>query len=323
MTGFQTCALPICTCWFHTFELNINGTNTLGFCADHTKQMKTAYIGQEWKNPEPVDRNAHPVMCAFLDLFYDRYQTSVQIDKDYPDESEAQKLEREPYYYDQYARDFYNATYQAIVWMELGGAFAGYDITDPDDRAQIEKMVAKEMGRVASRLDSSKTEQGWVDHYAEKTVKWILAAYFKETIDGQTAHKSPELDYYIYHHSDSSKQPILTAIPPERDEVDGQEAYITLDKVDENGNTLSGASFEVYLDSSCTQKVSEKGFMTGATQGQAYGPFGWLGTETIKTLYLKETKAPSGHTLGAMEGRILSVVVDSTINDEKIGRAHV
>lgn len=314
--NYQSTFSKLGTCWFHTFELNINGTNTLGFCADHTKQMKTAYIGQKWKNPEPVDRNAHPVMCAFLDLFYDRYQTSVQIDKDYPDESEAQKLEREPYYYNQYLRDFYNATYQAIVWMELGGAFAGYDIMDPDDRARIEAMVALEMGRVASRLDSSKTEQGWVDHYAEKTVKWILAAYFNETIDGQTAHKSPELDYYIYHHSDSSKQPILTAIPPEEDKVDNQEAYITLDKVDENGNTLSGASFEVYLDSSCTQKVSGKGFMTGATQGQAYGPFGWPGTETIKTLYLKETKAPSGHTLGAMEGRILSVVVDSTINDE-------
>lgn len=309
-------AVGLGKCWLHTFQVTANGSETLAFCADHDRTLNSGHIKKQFKNPQKVDRNAHLVMCAFLDIFYERSEKSAQLQKDNPGLSTEELVALYSGYWTQYNRDLYNCVYQAAVWMDLAGKFSGYDVTDPNGpgRAAVNKLAAKEMARVGYTIGAQpgKTEAELAVWYEEEVVQWVLARYFGEPKNGKPLTKFPERDYYIYDSGDSSLQRLLTSVPPK--ETGENPVYITLDKVDENANPLSGATFEVYRDSSCNQKIGD--FMTGASSGLPYGPFNLDPSQTTGTLYLKETKAPAGKELGAMAGRILSVQVDSAVNNE-------
>lgn len=308
-------AVGLGKCWLHTFQVTANGSETLAFCADHDLTLNSGHIKKQFKNPQKVDRNAHPVMCAFLDIFYERSEKSAQLQKDNPGLSTEELVAKYSGYWTQFNRDLYNCVYQAAVWMDLTGKFSGMDISNPVDRAQINKLAAKEMARVGYTIGAApgKTEAELATWYENEVVQWVIARYFSEPgPNGNPLTKFPERDYYIYDSGNSSLQRLLTSIPSETPPADA--VYITLDKVDENANPLSGATFEVYADSSCNQKIGD--FMTGASSGLPYGPFRLPGGQTTGTLYLKETKAPAGKELGAMAGRILSVQVDSAVNTE-------
>ncbi len=89
-------------------------------------------------------------------------------------------------------------------------------------------------------------------------------------------------------------------------------------KIDPNGAPLSGATFQLYSDESCTTKVTDSSIVTSAVSGR--NGYAWFrgytvpanDTDGIVTYYLQETMAPAGYYLSDTVYRVdIKAVTDA------------
>lgn len=88
-----------------------------------------------------------------------------------------------------------------------------------------------------------------------------------------------------------------------------KEAYVQIKKVDDKGNTVSGAIFGLYSDSTCTKALETN--INSASNGYAKS------SNTYKpgTYYFKETKAPAGYDI---DTSVYKVVIPNTVTHKDV-----
>ena len=285
-------------CTFHVFKFKNGASQYPGFCATHGGYMGASILNQPWNNPTEYNGSAKQM----LNFYYHRWDIAQRLNATYPDHkndyswfhSECPDPDGQKYYTDTML-EWINAVVQSIYWMDIQGA-----IKNPIDSTWIAKAAA-ERDAVLKQLYPN-ADKGM------DSVPWI------ETV---LAESVPNRSLYVYTYagvktSAMGNRTVQRILIPVLDSTTdpGGKAFITLQKVNENGATLAGAKFSVYDDEGDIIDT----FQTTTTPNEVYGPFPIPDGATKGTFYVEETTAPAGYNLGDMAGRRISVNVDATIN---------
>ncbi|WP_289027354.1 SpaA isopeptide-forming pilin-related protein, partial [uncultured Flavonifractor sp.] len=268
------------TCWLQHFAMDIAGTETYGFCYDHSKLLNSKMeIGREneqtWTFNTKVPAGAETYsFLPFLDYYVYCVELSEQMDREYPDLTEAEKLEMNPYYLGVVTRSWVGGWVQSIVWL-----FVGKKFTNVNDPAQI-ALAAKERDAVMKVF-------GFDVDGSDYTSVDMLNGILRGWREGKYGQRS----YYLYYPTDTAKvQPVL--VPEPRLMVGSSPGYLKVLKVDTENNPLSGAEFTVYRDSNCTKQVGSE---TTGSDGVAIIEVTFATGSTRQDFWVKETKAPAGY----------------------------
>ena len=288
-------------CTFHIFKFKNGSSQYPGFCATHGGYMGASILNQPWNNPTEYNGSAKQM----LNFYYHRWDIAQRLNAAYPDHkndfswfhSECPDPDGQKYYTDTML-EWINAVVQSIYWMDIQGA-----IKNPIDSTWIAKAAA-ERDAVLDQLYPN-ADKGM------DSVPWI------ETV---LAESVPNRSLYVYTYAgvktsamgNRTVQRILIPVLDSTTDPGRHEAYITLQKVNENGATLAGAVFSVYDDEGNLIDT----FSTTTNPNEVYGPFPIPNYASKGTFYVEETTAPAGYNLGDMAGRRISVNVDSAINTE-------
>lgn len=176
---------------------------------------------------------------------------------------------------------------QAAAWQCGNGKF-----TDPTNESQL-AMIAETALRAYNHMykpdaNSAITPEN-IRHKVEQ-LKGILQGDYSKT--GKLAQFADQItDFYIYYPGDRT-QPIIVPILDEGGTPD-EEAWLKVQKVDQDGKPLAGATFAVYDTESCTGiPVAE---FTTDESGNGSAKVVWKGPSKTKTFWVKETQAPDGY----------------------------
>ena len=125
-------------------------------------------------------------------------------------------------------------------------------------------------------------------------------------LDGTITH----YDYAVYRcTTDGRGQDLIVPLPPADDPPGDDEVWLRVKKVDSEGNALAGATFAVYGTSNTDGTPLAS--ITTKADGSATKNFKLENDETSKTVWVKETQAPSGCKL---KDDVWQVVMTSPAN---------
>ena len=281
------------------FLFNVDGGISPGFCANHQKDVS---MSDTWQSPVSLESTKYSIAIPLIAQYNYRWTLSREIDAEFGNsipETEKDKiaLERsngDTDYWNERERMVGFSVPQAAIWL------IGNDkVDDLSDPAQL-RMVAEE--RIATvQAMNGKPPVETVD----EVVRWLsggIQAYH----DGRYG----KWETYLYQPKTSGMQPIVTTIPKSTS-VEEKHGWIKIKKTDSSGRNLSGATFGVYRDASCTSKVTE---FTTTGDEWTYVDVSRSMMDSTQTFYLKETSAPSGYV---PSGKVYSVTVSSTNNSTK------
>ena len=280
------------------FLFNVNGGISPGFCANHQKDIS---MSDTWQSPVSLESTKYSIAIPLIAQYNYRWTLSRQIDAEFGNsipETEKDKiaLERsngDTDYWSDYERMIAFSVPQAAVWL------IGNDkLDDLSDPAQL-RMVAEERNATVQAMNGKPPVET-----VDEVVRWLsggIQAYH----DGRYG----KWETYLYQPKTSGMQPIVTTLP-QTTQIP-QNGWIKIKKTDQSGNNLSGATFGVYRDASCTSKVAE---FTTTGDEWTYVEVSRAMVDSTQTFYLKETSAPSGYV---PSGKVYSVTVSSTNNSTK------
>ena len=276
----------------HVFKATVNGTTSYAFCLDHGLHMGSSVEGHKWSNPTSYSPSKS--MKAILDWYYYHVLTSIQID-DGGAKPETNWDDGE--YWNATSRACYTGAIQTLLWLDQEKPL-------PDMWTDVDDFIITVGSELATVFEHFKM----FNNNAERGPRYAKLIAEKIT-DGTRTF--PDYDYYQYKYAGNNPYddgkgvqsvlvPVLNEEPPVQN---GPKVYIKLDKVDENGNPLAGATFGVYKNASCTQQV---GTFTTDASGGPYGEFGLDEGQDSATWYVKELSAPAGYE---KSGEVRSVQV--------------
>ncbi|WP_409969335.1 SpaA isopeptide-forming pilin-related protein [Bengtsoniella intestinalis] len=173
----------------------------------------------------------------------------------------------------------------AVVWLAEAGLFI-----DPTNADQIE-MAAKE--RVAALTAAFPS----TEHTLEDSIELL-----NMIVSGYNKGDYGSWSFYVYETDNAANQNLMIADYTLNYET--YEAYVKLQKTDDDGNALSGAEFTIY------EGAVAIGTITTDSSGYGISDVLQLSSATA-TLTVVETKAPSGYVLS---GQTYTVSVDSVAN---------
>ena len=134
-------------------------------------------------------------------------------------------------------------------------------------------------------------------------------------LDGTITH----YDYAVYRcTTDGRGQDLIVPLPPADDPPGDDEVWLRVKKVDSEGNALAGATFAVYGTSNTDGTPLAS--ITTKADGSATKNFKLENDETSKTVWVKETQAPSGCKL---KDDVWQVVMTSPANSTEATAALV
>lgn len=278
-------------CWLQHFTMDVDGQEVLGVCYDHAKRLNSSLEGtMVWNYSTNIvaGTETYPFL-PFLDYYQYALEISKELDAEYPEKTDAEKLAMNSYYLDIPARAWVGGWVQSAVWLFVGKVF-----TDMDDQEQLRK-VAKERVAASRALG-----------YNEPTEEESLAL-LNDFIRGWREGKYGQRNYYLYYPEESWVQPIL--IPQTEPTGEPQKGYIKLFKTGEGDAPLANAVFTIYSDSTCTNRV---GSITTGADGSGYAEVELMDGVDRQDFWVKETTAPSGYEL---DPTIYQVTVDANTNN--------
>ena len=290
--GLQT------TCTFHIFKFKNGSKQSPGFCATHGGYMGASILNQPWGNPVEYNGTAKQL----LNFYYYRYELSQSLNKKYP--SHAQDYSwfhsadcpdpNGQKYYTNDMLEWINAVVQSIFWLDLEKQLPNSINDEWINKAAAERTAV--LKQLYPNSDMGIDSESWLNIVLNESVP--NRSLYIYTYEGKTTTQM----------GGRAVQKILipvidpTGVP--------NKAYITLQKMNTNGATLSDAHFSVYDD----EGVLIGSFVTTSNPNKAYGPFEIPDGASKGTFWIEETQAPGGYTLGEMADRRISVSVDSAIN---------
>ena len=133
-------------CYVHEFYMNVNGSETVGFCADHSKRMGTSLTGHTWSNPEEItDKNVKLLLSYYYSYSEGKFSPA----------GEAQGLQP----FDEFSAVWTQGWLQACVWLALNGSLPDYET---DREAWVEAVATERMRLVNAYSDAG---YDWAEHY--------------------------------------------------------------------------------------------------------------------------------------------------------------
>lgn len=280
----------------HYFMFWVNNQETTGLCLDHGKSMGTHSINKTWTYDKTIPAKSD-LLTIFGDYYYTCLEVSNRLDEQYPNKTAAEKQEMDENYLPAGNRLWVNGWVQAMIWCVTTrpGDFDQITNFDSPEGAAQRRQITAERAAAINGCGGSATVDGST---------WIIDEIIQKWLDGEYTH----YDYYKYvptgDHGGYDDQSILI---PYVESFGVYEAWVKVQKVDENHSPLSGAEFTVYQDAACTRAL---GTMTTGSDGWAYYHIMQMATESM-TVYTRETRAPAGY---AQLGGKWAVEVNATRN---------
>ncbi len=294
--------------YFHTFTVDMDGSETIALCLDHGKWLNNTYEGKTWTSPS---LSTLPEECLrMLDLYYymfDRHQEmhaklgipcTDQNDRDVIDGKYGTEYSSDVTKWD---LDTWNPVFQGIVWLASVGAI-DKPMSEPEDAKKIEA----ERKSILEFFGYSSTEE---DNHT------IISAWIERLKIDDTGNKDyiPHYKYYSYQYSDSRVQSILVPVREENPDVpEKKPVYVKIQKIAaDTRDPLADCTFGIFDDEACKHKVGS--MITGKDTWTVSGP---VYVDPAKgdsfTLWIKETGCPAGYT---PSGQAFSVQVDRNKNN--------
>ncbi|MCI9243859.1 MAG: hypothetical protein HFF43_10830, partial [Lawsonibacter sp.] len=303
------------------FWMNVNGQRIPGFCADHSKELDTKKGRATWGNPVPLEEAVAPngapysIIAPYVWWYYSGFYTSEYIkancnidrnecasDADYEDKVGKWSEENGFGYYAQWSTwtQKLNSAYpQCSAWMVGNGKITSLDSAAMDKVAESYLHAWCAMYKHRYHMTTAQIKKEYPTNYdsAMSAARRIVenynnGEYFNQFTDG--------LKVYVYTPIDGGRfsadktQPIIVAVR-ENENTESPYAWLKVQKVDQDGQPLTGAKFGVYEDSSCSDE-SELGVFTTGSNGVGYFKVTWTAltaSDTKRTVWVKELQGPS------------------------------
>lgn len=306
--------------WMRVFYMDMGDDYpTLpGFCANHDANVTTTSHGMAWRNGESI-RTAQggKYMPAYniIRAYVAGYLCSQYIEEHcgltqgnykskYPDAKDLEDARCQWAHENGYGYYAYQSTWtlklatayaQSASWQCGAGVF-----TNPNDEGQLAKVAEtylrahRHMWHAAPENEMTPENIALKVAYLKRIVAGDIDDYLKEFWDQVT-------DLYIYYPDNGKDQPLIVPILDSPPSGSPKKAWLKVQKVDQNGKPLEGATFGVYTSESCTGRPLK----TFTTDANGYGAclMEWEGSSDLKTFWVKETQAPPGFrgTTGSYE----------------------
>ena len=278
------------TAYLHIMEFDVNGTGTVGFCGDHNKHLGTGNIGDTWYLNGPVTNDA---MRAILTYYYNEYDNNGWSARDSVTSNNG----------------IANGMVQAMLWEIKANPNNYTHVFEKDENYLSDPTADKthfgmsdagynELMRLAQvRVNAYEAINGnyvitnptYTDPVQESA--WLLSCIFANYKNG----RYPDMDFAYYLPANNVDQPIYVRIP---NSIDGDPIYVKIQKVDENGNPLAGATFGFSM-SIADGSLMSLGSATTEADGWATYMIreSQLAGATSITVFATETDAPRGYKL--------------------------
>lgn len=300
------------------FYMEVGDYVVPGFCANHDLHVNYKPHAMTWSNGESIQTAQGGKYAAGYNIFkwyVAKYLRSNYIRdtcgitdgqknvsgnwwKKYPDNPKVQNYENAVQqwadengygwyaYSSEWTMQLDAAFPQAAAWQSGIGNF-----TDPSNESQL-ALVAETYLRAYNHMyvpdDNHEVNPANIQRYVEFLKKIIATGDGGEASLKEFADQI--VDIYIYYPTNKT-QPII--VPILDTEVEDVFAWLKVQKVDQDGKPLAGATFAVYDSESCTGiPVAE--FTTNA-DGYGAVRVEWQGPSATKTFWVKETQAPEGY----------------------------
>lgn len=303
--------------WMRVFYMDVGDDQPFnpvpGFCGNHDLNITTKPYAMEWSNGESIQTAAggkympayniiKDYVGGFLLSNYIRDNcgiTKKNWSTKYPDvprvtnyETAVQQWAHEMgygmySYQSEWSMQLDSACAQSATWQCGIGQF-----TDPNNEAQLQKVAETYLRAHRKMMGPHQDNELTPENIAKKVaeLKKLAAGEFRPEIKEFT---DQIVDIYIYYPKNGKDQPLLIPIFEQDPKNPDKEAWLKVQKVDQDGKPLEGATFAVYDTESCTGiPVAE--FTTDAN-GNGVAKVVWGGSSATKTFWVKETQAPEGY----------------------------
>ena len=303
-------------CYVHEFYMNVNGSETVGFCADHSKRMGTSLTGHTWSNPEEItDKNVKLLLSYYYSYSEGKFSAA----------GEAAGLQP----FDEFTAVWTQGWLQACVWLALNGSLPDYEA---DREGWIEAVATERMRLVNAYHDKG---YSWAQHYTsiddpddlpdgtvtnEGDEGWtcrMAAAYILNNADMwgdwsiyRYAYAGPGSDA---HPDPTTIQAIIVGIYNAEPDIPGNPCSLTIKKVDATNpnKTLQGAVFQVTATDGSFDKpytTDENGLIEINSRNESgFGPGRYA---------ITEIKAPSGYTISDTSTKYVEIDDNQNANVE-------